>query len=401
MIDDNGFTRPTYDELVEELSYKWRELFGDNAQTSAKSVGGILIRVLAYLLDKLYQLAEVVYNSQFVDSASGTTLDQLASNAGISRLPAQVAIGTIKVWGQAGYVIPTGTLFKTSDDLMYVTTEDIELNDLGKKEMTIDGYGTIQAISGNLGLGSSRLLYANELGEKYNKDGIFKLTQVTPVESIMYATLEGVSGGSDVEKDQALRKRISLANSSVPASPYNGVLAGVSKVAGVKSVKIITNDTMQDDSTTNTPAKSLHIYVDGGYKDDIAKAIFDTVAAGIKTVGAQQVEVVDMAGIKHTVSFDAPASRKIYVKVKLQKNDMYPTDGDKKITDIVRTYVESVGMGNILHYTKLYQQIYSEISGIEVADIKVGLSLEEVKAEDIQLKTFETAELADGGVVIE
>ena len=51
MIDSNGFSRPTYAELVTQLSYKWRELFGDNAQTNSKSVGGILIRILAYILD--------------------------------------------------------------------------------------------------------------------------------------------------------------------------------------------------------------------------------------------------------------------------------------------------------------------------------------------------------------
>lgn len=401
MIDNNGFSRPTYAELVTQLSYKWRELFGDNAQTNSKSVGGILIRILAYILDKLYKLAEVVYNSQFVDSAEGTTLDQLASNAGISRLPAQVAIGTIKIWGQAGYIVPTGTLFKTSDELMYITTEDIILEDINKKTLDIDGYGTIQAISGNLGIGTSRLLYANELGMKYNKDGTFTLSQVTPVETIMYATLEEVYGGADIESDESLRKRIALSNASVPASPYNGVLAGISKVSGVKSVKIIANDTMQDNSTNNTPAKSLHIYVDGGYKEDVAKAIFETVAAGIKTVGQQKVQIEDIAGISHEIAFDYPENKKVYVKIHIEKGNMYPNDGNARIKEIVQSYISGVGMGNVLHYTKLYQKIYSEVSGIVVADIKVGFSLEDVKAEDIQLKNFETAELADNGLVIE
>ena len=73
MIDDNGFSRPTYAEIVDDLSTEWRRLFGENAQTGGHSVGGVVIRILAYVLDRLYQLAEVVYNSQFVDSAEGTT----------------------------------------------------------------------------------------------------------------------------------------------------------------------------------------------------------------------------------------------------------------------------------------------------------------------------------------
>lgn len=401
MINDNGFTRPTYDELVKELGLKWRELFGENAQISTRSVGGILIRVLAYIMDKLYQLAEVVYNSQFVDSASGTTLDQLAANVGLSRLPAQTGIGSIKIWGQAGYIVPSGTLFKTSDDLMYVTTEDIELKDTGEKTMSIEKYGTIQAMSGNVGIGESRLLYANSLGETYNKDGLYVLKQVTPVEAVMYAQLSDVTGGADIEKDDALRKRVALSNSTVPSSPYNGILSGVSKVTGVKTVKIIPNETMEDDPDTNTPAKSLHIYVDGGFKDDVGKSIFDTVAAGIRTVGEQKVSIVDIAGISHDVFFDRPTNKPIYVSVSLQKNDSYPFEGDKEIKRLIKEYVESVGMGNTLYYTKLYELVYKNVPGIVVADIKVGLDSENVAAQDIQLKKFETAELADNGVIIE
>src|SRR5699024_9560984 len=155
---------------------------------------------------------------------------------------------------------------------------------VSKKRVDIVGDGTNQAVSGNHGIGRSRLLYATELGMKNNKDGIFTLSQVTPVETIMYATPEEVYAGADIETDESLIKCIALSNASVPARPYNRVLARISKVSRVKSVKIIANDTMQDDSTNNTPAKSLHIYVDGGYKKDIAKAIFETVAAGIKTV---------------------------------------------------------------------------------------------------------------------
>ena len=158
MIDKNGFSRPSYEELVQELGDKWRELFGENAQINTHSVGGILIRVHAYFLDKLHQLAEVVYNSQFVDSAVGTTLDQLAANAGITRKPAQTAIGNVKIYGVAGYEVPAGTLFKTSDELMYVTTEDIILKDTGKQTLSLNNVGNLAHGTDNIGIGTSRYL---------------------------------------------------------------------------------------------------------------------------------------------------------------------------------------------------------------------------------------------------
>ena len=105
MLDKNGFTRPTYNEIVEQESEKWAQLFGENAQTNPHSVGGIIIRIHSYFLDKLYQLSELIYNSQFVDSAVGTTLDQLGSNVGLTRQPGQVAIGKVKFTGAVVFLL--------------------------------------------------------------------------------------------------------------------------------------------------------------------------------------------------------------------------------------------------------------------------------------------------------
>lgn len=400
MIDKNGFSRPSYEELVQELGDKWRELFGENAQINTHSVGGILIRVHAYFLDKLHQLAEVVYNSQFVDSAIGTTLDQLAANAGITRKPAQTAIGNVKIYGVAGYEVPAGTLFKTSDELMYVTTEDIILKDTGKQTLSLNNVGNLAHGTDNIGIGTSRYLYAYDLGAKYNKDGIFVARQVTPVENILHVEISDMIGGAEVEADEDLRSRITLANEATASSPYNGVLASIRKVNGVRSVRIVRNDTMEDDGATNTPAKSIHIFVDGGYKDDIAEAIFNSVAAGVTTAGEQVVSLKDISGQRHEVKFDHPVRRGIFIEIKLTKNeDLYPQDGDEQVKQAVQAYINSVGMGSTIYYSYLYQRIYN-VSGVTVADVKIGLSKDDVSAQDIELSDLETAEVADNGVIL-
>lgn len=400
MLDKNGFSRPSYDELVQDLGLKWRELFGENAQINTHSVGGILIRVHAFFLDRLYQLAEVVYNSQFVDSASGTTLDQLAANAGITRKPAQTAIGNVKIYGVANYELPAGTLFKTSDELMYVTTEDIILKDTGKQTITLDSVGNLMHGTDNIGIGTSRYLYAYDLGEKYNKDGTFKAQQVTPVENILHVEINDMIGGAEIEKDESLRERITLANEATASSPYNGVLASIKRVNGVRSVRIVRNDSMQDDGATNTPAKNIHIYVDGGYKDDIGEAIFNSIAAGISTAGTQTVMIKDIAGQKHEVKFDYPNRVGIYVAIKMTKNEeLYPQDGDERVKQVVADYINSVGMGHTIHYSYLYQRIYT-VPGVTVADIKIGNTSDQLEAKDIVMDDYSTAELADNGVIL-
>ncbi|MBB1078975.1 baseplate J/gp47 family protein [Limosilactobacillus sp. STM2_1] len=407
MLDKNGFTRPTYDEIVQQESDKWVQLFGENAQTNAHSVGGILIRIHSYFMDKLYQLAEVIYNSQFVDSATGTTLEQLGANVGLTRLPSQVAMGTVTFYGKIGYTVPSGSLVRTDDGLEYVTSEDIVLKDTGKNNMTLDDGSNLQmptesnGTCPNIGVGISHYLYANKAGAAYNKANKSKAIMVNASENIRYVIVQEVSGGADIETDINFRDRINLSNRTVaPSSPYNGIITAVEKVTGVTAVRIISNDTMVDDETTNTPAKSIHIYVNGGYKDDVAEAIFGSISAGILTVGQQSVKVTDIAGGEHTICFDYPTTRDVYVSIKLTKTNEYPLNGDEQVKNIVMKYINEVGMGNTLYYSYLYRLIYDNVPGIQVADVKIGTDSNKLSAQNITLTNIETAQTSAEKVMI-
>ncbi len=358
-------------------------------------------------MDKLYQLAEVIYNSQFVDSATGTTLDQLGANVGLTRLPAQVAMGSVTFYGKIGYTVPAGTLVRTPDGLEYVTSEETTLTDTGESGLTTDDRAYIQLPADsngnipNLGSGTSHYLYANKTGANYNKANKTSAIMVNSNENIRYVTVEEISGGADQETDINFRDRINLSNRTVaPSSPYNGIITAIEKVTGVTAVRIIANDTMVDDTTTNTPAKSIHIYVNGGYKNDVAEAIFNSVSAGVSTVGQQKIDVTDIAGGKHTICFDYPTTQDVYVSIKLTKTNEYPLDGDEQVKKIVMKYINEVGMGNTVYYSYLYRLIYDQVPGIQVADIKIGTSKDSLAAQDITLTNVETAQVTAEKVMI-
>ncbi|WP_424349270.1 baseplate J/gp47 family protein [Latilactobacillus sp. 5-91] len=403
MLDKNGFIRPTYAELVEQLTAKWLQLFGENANTAANSVGGIFIRLMAFFLNKVYELAELVYQSQFIDSATGPTLDQLAANLGLVRQAPQTAIGDIKIYGLAGYSVKAGTLFQTKDGLNYVTSEDITLVDTGKKQLNVEGFGTITYNNQNIGIGDSTVLYANGTGSKFNKpESIvnYPTNQVTPVEEVLAVQVGNLTGGADLETDDALRSRLEQASQEAPSSPYNGVISAVHNVVGVNAVKIVSNDTLVADSAGNPP-KTLHIYVDGGYKDDIAKAILESVAAGVQTYGGILNHVKDIGGTTHDVYFDKPTPLSIFAKIKVTTNDSFPLQGNDQIKQAVLDYISSVGMGEMIYYSYLYRFIYDNVPGIVVADVKIGTSKDQLTAADIQLTDIQRATITADSVVVE
>ena len=63
-------------------------------------------------------------------------------------------------------------------------------------------------------------------------------------------------------------------------------------------------------------------------------------------------------------------------------------------------YINGVGMGNTVHYSYLYRLIYEQVPGITVADIKIGTATTQMSAQDIELKTIETAQITSEKVVI-
>lgn len=395
MLNDNGFQRPTYDELVQDLISKWQELFGDNANTATNSVGGIFIRVIAYFLNRMYALAEKVYNSQFIDSATGTTLDQLAANLGHTRHAPQAAIGNIVIYGAAGYVVPEGTIFRTSDEMEYITSEPIMLVDTGKNsiDLTTSGHGVITLTDRNIGLGTSTVLYATDMGSKYNKPedtDKYPAIQVMPVEEVMAVNVGLINAGADLESDDDLRDRLELASQEAPSSPYNGVISAVRNVVGVESVKIVANDTLQTDQEGNPP-KTIHIYVDGGEKSEVANAIMNSIAAGIQTFGKVDVEVADIGGTVHHIYFDQPTQIDIFAKIQLQTDDAFPSDGKVQVAQSVIDYVRSVEMGGTVHFSYLYRNLYNNVPGIVVANVSIGKNKTDLSMQDIPLTSVQRA----------
>lgn len=405
MLNNKGFTRPTYNELVEQLIDKWHQLFGEQANTATNSVGGIFIRLIAFFLNKVYELSESVYQSQFIDSAEGPTLDQLAANLGLVRRSPQAAMGSIKFYGVAGYVVPAGVMFQTKDGLIYMNSEPVSLVDTGQKQidLTKQGLGVLSYNDQNIGIGESQLLYANGNGIKYNKPGTYDkylADQVTPVEEILLVQVGQINGGADLETDDQLRNRLEQANQEAPSSPYNGLISALYAVNGVNAIKIVANDSLEVDEPGNPP-KTLHFYVDGGYKDDIGKAIFGSIAAGVQSFGGIEVRVKDIGGSEHSVFYDEPTPLSIYAHVKAETNDDFPTDGQAQIKQAVADYVKSVGMGETVHYSYLYRAIYDSVPGIVVADVTIGTAKDSLSPQDIKLNDIQRATITLDSVVVE
>lgn len=367
MLNEYGFTRKTYDDLLESMENKAKELFGENVRTTSTSVIGILIRIFAWSLSLLYELLEKVYFNSFINSATGISLDRLAANYLLFRSPASAAIVELEFEGQPGYVIDEGMQVATEDIVVFQMIDVVTLDSEGK--------GRGQAVS---------LEYSDLSNVPANTITLF----LEPTEELISVNNPtSASGGSVSETDKSLRDRIKASISSSPGPPVNGIISSVLGVPGVRMARVIENNTMTTDSFGNPP-KTIHVYALGGQKELIGQAIFDAKAAGIQTYGNEIVEAKDMGGFSQTVYFDYASSIRIYVRIRIETTSIFPVDGVQKIKDSILDYINNITMGGTIRYSYLYPQIYA-IPGVNVATVEIGKSTSTLQATDIGLSPFE------------
>lgn len=380
MIDENGYSRPTYKEILDNVITSLQERFGADIDVSPTSNFGVLARFQAALYNEIEQRDEITYNSSFVLKAVGVSLDRLAANYGINRNPETYATVDLSFTGTPGYIVPVNSSYQTSDNYIFVLSEPVTLDSAG------NGKG---------------IAYSTSTGSNYNVAiGTIK-NQVQPVNDIFTVNNDSAAaGGSNVETDTELRERITFAEKGINSASYNGIVSNIRTVSGVKTVRIVENKTDQIDQYGNPPY-SIHIYVLGGIKEEIAKSIFTSMAFGINTSGTVKVSVLDIANQGHDVYFDYANEIPILFDIKLTVNDSFPSNGVAQVKSQVKAYIESLSMGQTVRFSYIYKYIYDSVIGIDVADVKIGKDQDSLAMADINLNPFDVASYNSDNTTVE
>ncbi|KHD86380.1 hypothetical protein NG54_03450 [Heyndrickxia ginsengihumi] len=359
-LDKNGFKRKTYDDLLDEMSDKAQELFGDKVNITPRSFIGLLIRIYAWFLSNIWDMIENVYNSRFIKKAEGVQLDYHGSNRTLPREPATYAYTTLEFKGVPGYLIETERQFATPSDIYFMLIEDVTLD--------ANGNGSGDAVS--VERGSTCNVAANTITE-----------QAEPVEEI-YTVNNPVpaTGGADEETDDNYKKRQLQANEGGGKGTANAIISALLNVPSVQSATAVFNKTMETDADGNPP-KSVHAYVLGGTKEDIAAALFDSVSGTSETVGQQEVTVTDISGYEHIVRFDYAEEVQIYVRLTIQTNSKFEVDGVTQLkdsiigkiggTDSAGVIQNGLDMGKPVIISQLYNAVY-QVAGLDDVTIEIG-----------------------------
>lgn len=339
-LNERGFRRKLYDEILSDMESKAVSLFGDDVSLGTKTPLGMFLRVSAWTIGTVWQLVEKVYNSAFISTSEGVSLDRLVKNIGLYRRPASRSIGEVTFYGDNGTTITQGVLLTTDTGKTYRTTD----------------YGTISG--GQLTLSIESI----DRGSIYNvTTGLINKTVNTIAGVNSVSNLSPTFNGLDTETDPELRSRYNLSLSKPGSSTVESIRATILAVEGVEECVVSQNNTMNE--LEGIPPKSIAPLVLGGTNEMVGKAIYSVKAAGIQSYGVTEVDVLDSLGNTHKIGFTRPTTVTVNVVATLSTTDQFPIDGTTQVGDKIKSYINSLSIGESVIFTKIIGVI-QEVNGI-------------------------------------
>lgn len=407
MLNENGFYRPTYDEIVESKEQKAKDLFGEDIDTSELTPLGKFIRINAYDLAKAYEDLELTYYARFPNTATGTSLDRLCVFAGITRNPPTQAQQKIRVYGEQNYSFGMGELV--------VCGEDSDITFYNVNEYTIDQSTTK---NGETVYYCDVIVECAEAGTVGNVTITNIVNPITQISEIEYISVE--IAGEEAETDIELRKRFSSTISGAGSSNVNSIRAAILRVPTVTSVSIVVNESDTTDSS-GRPPRSFESYVYGGseHEEEIANAIFEKAPIGIKTCSTATtgtpvtsgnvtidgnkvtVKVKDDGEYEHTIYFSKTAKVSIKLSIKYKKDVKFTQTGETDIKNALVEYINGLGVGENVILSKLYEYIYSVVGVTEVTELKVSTNGGTTwTTNNVTISNYQVAHISDDDITL-
>lgn len=360
-ITPQGFVRKPFNIIMQELvqTAQSGEYFGSDIDLSPESPLGALVHLMAWAIDRQWQLAEDVYYSMWLSTAEGVHLDRVCKLGFVSRRPATYATVILRFSGEPGSEVPAKTQAETAQNIVFETINDAVI--------TSEGYVDVMAkciVPGTIGIVQSGMINSIK-------------TPIPGVDSVI--NQQASSGGKDIESDYELVERYQQLPASTGSS-LQSLISALKNTEGVISATVFENTGNTVDAN-GLPPKSVECIVQGGTDQDVARTIFTKKAAGIATHGSEEIQIVDGYCIDRLIRFSRPQNIIIYVRYEIQTNQEWSDDNIinmkrnaiKYIGGVDDNNVEhsGVGIANAVYIWKLIA-VQQGIAGIDSITVKIG-----------------------------
>ena len=344
-FDANGLQIISQNELVDNLTESFQEIYGEDINVESNSPDGQIINIFAQSLEDFYELLNQIYASFDPDQAIGNVLDQRCAINGIQR--------------------KGGTYTYVNIDV----TTDRSVTLLGLDSNPVEQAYTVSDNEGNqFALATTVYLNAGTISLTFRAVNIGNVevlpnTITTPVTVVLGVTsVNNPSGASSVgleqETDAELRERRKKSLTISNRGYVDGLLSALLNIQDVQSANIYQN---RGDSTDadGIPGHSIWVVVRGGTNAEIGAVMNEKVAGGVGMKGNTSVAVQQSDGSFDTYYFDRPTAELLYADIEITPLNGQAIDIDALKENIAAHFnfspYETVDSSSIICYIKSIQ----------------------------------------------
>lgn len=432
-LSPKGFKRKRLPEIIDSLVQRTNDKLGISIQSGVNSIFGQLYGIIGYELADIWEQTENVYYAMYPNTATGISLSNAAGLTAITPIEAEQTEIVCLCTGTDKTLINANSQIQDKNNNTYANKNDvyIDKDNASKVTLTInevivnttyaltidnrtqtyiakehDDISTIlTALYVNFNLDyidfelTNNILTISTKNEedtiKISTTNIIVNSVSTPVNfycdtygainpelgsvNTINTTINGwdsVSNiknivGRDAETDIELRQRWSTSVYARASNMLEAIQANVyRRVSGVTSCLVTENNTDTVDENGLLP-HSIKIIVEGGDEQQIAETIYQYSCRGIDFNGSIQKMVRDSAGVTHIIKFSRPEEVKIWLKIKILKNneEEWGNNNVNEIRNLILEQSNSITVGQDVILQKFIGTLYNNIQGIGFIDI--------------------------------
>lgn len=428
-IQFNGGTLrvATFVEIRDALVRRYKEIYGNDIDTSTASADGQYINEIALIINNIVNVFAYAYDQLDPSVATGKYLDILCSYNNIQRINQSASQAELYIFNSAPAgtpdMVPEALLFSDRSgqtwrwingkrtDGSFLTTFPAQKATL-IQEVECEYLGAIQA-QGARFIDSNGNPTDNIEENDWNRECPGWIYQLVEANSLKVWQYQNAIVGNEEETDDALRSRRYqlLGNQSV--SVLEGLHGSLLNISGIKDVFIINNPTGEDKPLSDpvndgTEVLAHSIYIALRYKDGInmdksmlGKLIYNKLTPGIGTTpfgynssydpadqpeGSESYVIQKTSQISYIVYWKKcqPYKPQIVIIMTCNSNYDYPdtitshtatTDVEKNIVKNLQSHINNITIDSYMQATQLLnvvQQSDRQKDGVSTFFVKSG-----------------------------
>ena len=407
-LTPTGFVAKTLEEIKSELEADFRAALGADVDTSAESVLGQLIAVVATKSRELWELAEATYHARTRAGASFAALTEVARLTGTERRAATKGTVSLNVTLAAGTTLPAGSVAAVAGQ-------------------PTNRWVTVSAVN-NPGPGAAIIaVYAEAEMAGVVRANMGTITTIaTPVAGWSAVTNPAdAAPGEDVETDAELRARAEAelsapGTATVPAiradllNLSRGVAtataltqAELAAVQGsILSVRVENNRSSWPDAEGRPPhsVEAIVLWkrgIDPGRKalatGILALQLYHSTPAGIAWHGAQSATITNDNGASETVRWSEASDVNVYASITLSTGPGF--EGAAAVQGALVLWAEALQLGEDVIRSRLYPVLLALPGVLDVIEVRLGRTASTVPA-NLTIGPREAALFDTGRIVV-